>query len=572
MRLLTRYSTFYFCRGRVRRRDGSGETTTQMRVYIVDEASGVITLAAVGNDKVNGTGRYFTYTTARPSPFPPEYPTLPAGGATKDQCMRWIRDACLGIRLCTNPPREQHVHVARAGAGACAGGAGGGAARGGIGAVGGGGSGGFKKSSSREVRKMQGSGVGEGARGGKGGGGAGLGKLNGGGRAAASAGGILRGEASRAHRRNGGGHVNGGLHDAAVPTVLCTHPAAAASSEGVLRYVSYSEVQGTLPDGRRTRLFYLVAGKCHHRASSPSGGEGPGRVGSKSSASSAPRLLAVRGEETMKKDKHYRYSTSEDVLRVAMDDAGRPFSSPTGRFKNASVVQEWLEAVVRKSVGASPALVRAAAAARAGAAFQFGGRSVRFAGGDDAGEEDEYGGGGGGGYDVEEEEDDEDDGCEALEESLGPAMFEWCAGAAAPDVVQRLSTMTERINAGLPPSVIAGDGVDGGGGTGAGAGGGGNARGSPSSSGGGDGVGRFKLTDRDAMGMLGELERRWSDRVNMSVLEETRIAHAVASLAVPGAGLGAEVAGTAQRVVVRWRAKMERAVAALEHRMSEMKR
>jgi hypothetical protein len=38
-------------------------------------------------------------------------------------------------------------------------------------------------------------------------------------------------------------------------------------------------------------------------------------------------------------DKHYRYSVSQDLLDVAMDDAGRPFSSPPNRFKNAGVVQ-----------------------------------------------------------------------------------------------------------------------------------------------------------------------------------------------------------------------------------------
>jgi hypothetical protein len=99
---------------------------------------------------------------------------------------------------------------------------------------------------------------------------------------------IHRAKASRA-KRCGMGHVN----DAVVPTVLCTHPAAAAEPAGVLRYVSYSEVQSTLADGRRTRLFYLMAGK---------GG------GSSRATTSAPRLLAVYGEETQKKDKHYRYS------------------------------------------------------------------------------------------------------------------------------------------------------------------------------------------------------------------------------------------------------------------------
>jgi hypothetical protein len=36
-----------------------------------------------------------------------------------------------------------------------------------------------------------------------------------------------------------------------------------------------------------------------------------------------------------------------------------------------------------------------------------------------------------------------------------------------------------------------------------------------------------KLTNRDAMGILNELDRRWSARVNMAVLEATNIAHAV---------------------------------------------
>ena len=41
------------------------------------------------------------------------------------------------------------------------------------------------------------------------------------------------------------------------------------------------------------------------------------------------------------------------------------------------------------------------------------------------------------------------------------------------------------------------------------------------------GGGWVKLTNRDAMGILNELDRRWSARVNMAVLEATNIAHAV---------------------------------------------
>jgi hypothetical protein len=65
-------------------------------------------------------------------------------------------------------------------------------------------------------------------------------------------------------------------------------------------------------------------------------------------------------------------------------------------YRYTSVVQEWLEAVVRKSVSAPPALVRAAAAARAAGTFED--RPVRFAGGDgddDGGEYDDEDGSGG---------------------------------------------------------------------------------------------------------------------------------------------------------------------------------
>ena len=87
-------------------------------------------------------------------------------------------------------------------------------------------------------------------------------------------------------------------------------------------------MQGTLPDGRSTRYFYLVADTDqHHRHQH----QHQHRYSSEAAPSSAPRLLAVCGEETMKKDKHYRDLVSEDVLRVAMDDVGRPFTSPPAR-------------------------------------------------------------------------------------------------------------------------------------------------------------------------------------------------------------------------------------------------
>ena len=81
----------------------------------------------------------------------------------------------------------------------------------------------------------------------------------------------------------------------------------------------------------------------------------------------------------------------------------------------------------------------------------------------------------------------------------------------------------------------------------------------------------FCLTDRDAANILGELERDWRHRVNMSVLEATGLASAVALLAAPEAGMSAEVVNTAQRLVSRWREKMERAVAAMELRVREMR-
>jgi hypothetical protein len=262
-----------------------------MRVYVVNEVTGNTTLAAVGSDKANGGGRYFTYAAARPSPFPPEIPTLPIEGANKEACIRWIRDACLGIRMCANPPRAQHVHVAGAGAGkpshwsaAASSGLPSQSSRGGGAAdssecaawgsgdtKGGGGSQQFKKS-----KKKKGGGRKDAAL---------LPR-----KPAAALGNICRGR-----ERSGGSAGAGKFHDDAVPTVLCASP---GSSDGVVRYVSYSETQDTLNDGRRARLFYLLTG---------SGAR------DKDGTSSAPRLLAVYGEETLKKDKHYRYSVSQEV-------------------------------------------------------------------------------------------------------------------------------------------------------------------------------------------------------------------------------------------------------------------
>jgi hypothetical protein len=149
-----------------------------------------------------------------------------------------------------------------------------------------------------------------------------------------------------------GGGDDDGFPDDAVPVVLGPHFAAAASgsTSRVLRYVSYTEVQSTLPDGRRTRLFYLVAEN--------------GACLDESPTSSAMRhLAAVYGEETKESVTHYKYSVSPEVMRVAMDRAGRPFASPPRRFKTAALVRAWLEAVVRKSIGAHPSIVRAVMAA-----------------------------------------------------------------------------------------------------------------------------------------------------------------------------------------------------------------
>jgi len=51
--------------------------------YSVDRCTAARTLAAVGTDRAGGSGRYFTYTTASPPPFPAGHPLLPAevGGA-----------------------------------------------------------------------------------------------------------------------------------------------------------------------------------------------------------------------------------------------------------------------------------------------------------------------------------------------------------------------------------------------------------------------------------------------------------------------------------------------------------
>jgi len=235
--------------------------------------------------------------------------------------------------------------------------------------------------------------------------------------------------------------------------------------------------------------------------------------------------------------------------------------------------------VVHKSVGAGTALVQAAAAAHAGTLLH---RAVRFAGDNDHhyGGRDDYEDEENGHHDMhlddlkneeDEEEEEEEAEWEALETSLGPTMYEWCTGSADPEAVKRLTVMTDRINTGLSLDSresecfsLAGSR---------------QLSAAQPNSGGRNGnggghtslTGRFALTDRDAMGILMELDHQWSTRVNMEVLEATHIAHAVASLAVPSAGLSAEVAGTAQRQVVRWREKMEQAVAALEDRVRDMK-
>ena len=495
---LTCYSTFYFCRGSVRICDGvsSRATALQMRVYVVNKTTRVTSLAAVGVDNVKGGGRYFAYTTAHPSPFP-GHSTLPEG-ATKDTCVRWIREICKGIKLCANPPREKHVHVKSSKKKAVSG-----SNSVSIGAHGRGL--GISKRSAQMAKKIAGD---SGTR---------VGVVN-----------------PQIRKRTS---FNGFI-EAVIPTVLSVSPS------GVRRFTSYSEVQGQLSDARRTRLFYLdTDASCNWD------------VGSTSQTSfGTQRLLAVCGEETMKRDKHYRYTVSRELLKVAMDHAGRPFSSPPGRFKNSSEVKEWLDAVVRKSVDAGPVVMRAVMAARAAFA---GNPSIRFLGQEDSeGTESEEE------QDFNDDDDDDDnnedeeenDSSEGLEASLGPVMYRWCTETADAQVIDRLSTIADRINNGVP-SIVTRNGT--------------SPRTNHHQPQSHDSSGVVKLTNRDAMNILNELDQLWSRRVNMEVLEATQIVNAVATLAM--AGLSDEVAEKAQRMVLRWREKMERVVEALERRMQEMK-
>ena len=284
----------------------------------------------------------------------------------------------------------------------------------------------------------------------------------------------------------GSGRTRVGFHDAAIPFVL--------------GYDHAEERKCAREDGsgRRTRRFYLAA------------------------RDDDGRLLAVEGVESEARDKHYRYRVSTQLLRVAVDAAGRPFAD-TPRIQNARDANEWLRAVIEKSAAPPLELLRSITAARADRAD----RRVRE--NRNASDEDED----------EDCEDYENGGAvvpemtrAALARRLGADLFEWCAGESDPSTTTRLTLARDRIDRGLA---------------------------------GGRGP---RLTNRDAMGILNEIDERFcaAGKINAATLEETQVARAVARLATEEAGMAPEVAEFAARLVARWRRSAELCVEALERK------
>jgi hypothetical protein len=287
----------------------------------------------------------------------------------------------------------------------------------------------------------------------------------------------------------GSGRTRVGFHDAAIPFVL--------------GYDHAEERKRAREDGsgRRTRRFYLAARDDNRR------------------------LLAVEGVESEARDKHYRYLVSTQLLRVAVDAAGRPFAN-VPRIQNARDADEWLRAVIEKSAAPPLELLRSITAARADRAD----RRVR----ENRNTSDEDGD-----EDYEDYEDYDEGGAvtpemtrAALARRLGAELFEWCAGESDPSTTTRLTLARCRIDRGLA---------------------------------GGRGP---RLTNRDAMGILNEIDERFcaAGKINAATLEETQVARAVARLATEEAGMAPEVAESAARLVVRWRRSAELCVEALERK------
>lgn len=281
----------------------------------------------------------------------------------------------------------------------------------------------------------------------------------------------------------GSGPTRVGFHDAAIPFVLgydLAEERTCAREDG---------------SGRRTRRFYLGA------------------------RDDDRRLLAVEGVESRARDKHYKYRVSMQLLRVAVDAAGRPFANAP-KMKNARDASEWLRAVIEKSAAPPLELLRSITAACADRAD----RRVRRNGNtSDEDEDDDY------------EEGDalaQEMTRAALARRIGAELFGWCAGESDPSTVIRLTLARDRIDRSL-------------------AGGGGP-----------------RLTNRDAMGILNEIDERFcaAGKINAATLEETQVALAVAKLATEEAGMAPEVAESAARLVARWRRSAELCVEALERK------
>lgn len=478
------YACFFFAKTT---RTVDGALANEIGVYLVSGRGGdaTPTLAAVGTDR-GGNGRYFAYHAADPNPFAGKRLKPAEGDATKNDVERWIRDACPGILLSAKSPPRVGVALDDAAIAAA---------------------------TARKRARGGGYGGGDGAS-----------------------------HASKKRRSSVSSPSDGAptFVDAAVPIALrvarvddrasIRAAATATDAEEVRAFASYAESSDRLPDGRGVKTFRLIADDDDDALGDASAG-----------------LLAVRGVERGPKDGHYGYAASRELLGVAIDDAGRPFQTPP-RLRNAAAVRAWLDAIVAKSARAPRRLRDAVgAAARAAAISRRGGVILGGGGGfesdfesdgdEDEDEDDE---------DEDEDNDEDDDETDALQRYLGPATYAWCVGTAYPGMVARLTTMRDRIDAGVA------------------------ARRATTTTMKSDAPPPPRpLCDRDAMGILSELDARWNVHLNVQTLDDTEIARAVASLAEEENAYADEVRDTAMRFVVKWTEKTERAVRALERRARE---
>ena len=235
----------------------------------------------------------------------------------------------------------------------------------------------------------------------------------------------------------------------------------------------------------------------------------------------APPLLAVVALE--RSGNHYAYCVARDVLDVATDAVGRPFSTPP-RIRTARDARAWLVDVVAKSASVSAATRRSHAHAGAAATFAAAARSVTSIVPRNPPPSDEP--------EPSPERSPE-------EKPLSPeteAATRWCGGgdddaSAEAEAASRTrrAALAGRLARGLP---------------------------------GGEGA---PLADADARSILREID---VSGVDLRALERTEgLVGSVAALATAGGAVAMPLAAAeARRMLLAWKERAERCVAALERR------